>query len=139
MKRIDTSKQLKAPKYKTLVLKLDRVFAKWIKERDSTSREISFTCISCGRIKPTSQFNCGHYHSRRYMSLRWDEKNNNGQCIYCNLHLKGNIQGYAMGLIAKYGKGIIQELEIKKMQIRKYSTFELQILIKYYEDLIKTN
>ena len=134
MKRIGTSK---APKYKTLVAKLDIVFAKWIKKRDSGYINEGFRCMACNQIKLLDQFNASHYHSRRYMSIRWDEKNVHGCCIRCNKWLAGNIPEYTKGLIEKYGEGIIQELEIKKMQIRKYSTFELQILIKHYEDKLK--
>lgn len=126
---------MKERSYKTLKNTLDRVFAQFIKFRDSIDNH--FKCISCEQTKPLDQFNCGHYYSRRYLSLRWNEKNNNGQCVYCNLHLKGNIQGYRTGLISKYGTKVIQELEIIKYQSRKYARFDLEILIKHYKAQIK--
>ncbi len=117
--------------YKTLKNELDRIFAKVIKKRDSD--EDSFICISCGNPKPIDQFNAGHYFSRGELSIRWDEKNVNGQCISCNKWKSGNIQGYEKGLIKKYGEGVIQELEIKKMQSKKYARFEMEILIQHYK------
>lgn len=117
--------------YKTLKNTLDRVFAQFIKARDRVDNH--FICISCATPKSIDQFNAGHYFSRGELSIRWSEKNVNGQCIYCNKWKKGNIQGYEKGLIKKYGQGIIQELEIKKAQSKKYARFELQVLIEYYK------
>ena len=115
--------------------KLDRLFSKFIKLRDSGTD--FFKCISCGQVKPNNQFNAGHYWSRRYMSTRYDEKNVNGQCVYCNLHLKGHIQGYTQGLIKKYGENVLQELEIKKNNVCKMGEFEFTLLIDEYKEKIK--
>jgi len=115
--------------------KLDRLFSKFIKLRDGGQE--FFKCISCQKTKPLSQFNAGHYWSRRYMSVRYDEKNVNGQCIYCNMHLSGNIQGYREGLIKKYGEEILQHLDIKKNNISKMGRFEFEVLINEYNDKIK--
>ncbi len=126
---------MKEKSYKTLKNTLDRVFAKFIKVRDSQSEY--FICISCNNTKPINQFNAGHYFSRGALSIRWDEKNVNGQCVHCNKWKSGNIQGYTKGLIKKYGKDIIQELEIKKMQTSKLSRFELSVLINFYKNELK--
>jgi len=123
---------LTTPKLKK---KLDRLFSKFIKLRDGGQE--FFKCISCQKTKPLSQFNAGHYWSRRYMSTRYDEKNVNGQCIYCNMHLSGNIQGYQIGLIKKYGEEILQHLEIKKNNISNMGRFEFEVLINEYNDKIK--
>jgi hypothetical protein len=71
------------------------------------------------------------------MSTRYDEKNVNGQCVYCNMHLSGNIQGYREGLIKKYGEEVLQHLEIKKNNISNLGKFELSVLIDEYKDKIK--
>jgi hypothetical protein len=115
--------------------KLDRIFSKFIKLRDCG--EFYFKCISCGKTKHKDQFNAGHYWSRVYMSTRYDEKNVNGQCIYCNFHLKGHIAGYTQGLIKKYGSNVLNELEIKKNNMSKMGEFEYKILIEEYKQKIK--
>ena len=71
------------------------------------------------------------------MSTRYDEKNVNGQCIYCNMFLAGNIQGYQIGLNKKYGEEVLQHLEIKKNNISNLGKFELTVLIDEYKDKIK--
>lgn len=113
---------------------MDTTFAKFIKKRDSDG--VQFKCISCGQNKLIDQFNAGHYFSRGELSIRWNEKNVNGQCISCNKWKNGNIQDYQKGLIVKYGEGIIQELEIKKALSVKYARFEIEILIKHYKSQI---
>lgn len=64
------------------IKKLDRVFSEYIRLRDTMPNGM-FRCISCGKIKPYSQADCGHYHSRTHMSIRFDEENCNAECKYC--------------------------------------------------------
>mgnify|MGYP003563457137 CR=1 FL=1 len=42
------------------------------------------------------------------------------------------------GLVAKYGDGIIEKLEVLKNQTTKYSEFEYKVLIDYYKEQVKT-
>ena len=128
------------PKKKTtgkpdLISKLDRVFSEFIRLRDSKNGY--FKCISCGRILPYEQADCGHYINRQHMSLRFNEKNCNAQCRKCNRFDEGNIQGYRRGLIKKYGEKIVTLLEYQKNETKQYSSFELEVLIKYYQSKIK--
>ena len=128
------------PKKKTtgksdLISKLDRFFSEFIRLRDSQNGY--FKCISCGRILPYEQADCGHYINRQHMSLRFNEKNCNAQCRKCNRFDEGNIQGYRRGLIKKYGEQIVALLEYQKNETKQYSSFELETLIKYYQSKIK--
>jgi len=114
---------------------LDIVFAKFIKARDSDGEY--FTCICCRETKPISQFNACHYHSRRYLSLRYDETNVNGGCIYCNKWLSGNIQEYTKALEKKHGKEIIELLLIRKNNICKMDRFKYEMLITQFTEKLK--
>ena len=67
-----------------LVRKLDRVFSLYIRKRDSAPWGGKFfRCISCGRVMPYAQGDCGHFFSRRHMSTRFDEDNCHMECRYC--------------------------------------------------------
>ena len=66
----------------TLVKKLDKYFALYIRLRDAMPSGY-FRCISCGRIKPFEESDCGHFHSRIHMATRFDEENCNAECRYC--------------------------------------------------------
>lgn len=109
---------------------LDRNFSTFIRLRDSKNGYI--TCISCGKILPWKKSDCGHFVNRRNMNLRYSEKNCNAQCRECNRFYEGNASGYALGLIKKYGVGIIEELNLKKNIYRKFTQVEIDALNKYY-------
>lgn len=116
----------------TLVASLDRVFSMYIRLRD-TSPQGYFRCISCGRLLPFEQADCGHYVNRQHMSLRFSEQNCNAQCRRCNRFDEGAIMDYRQGLIKKIGTQQVEMLEVQKHETRKYSNWELEILIGHYK------
>jgi hypothetical protein len=119
-----------------LKLELQEVFNKFIRLRDQKNGV--FKCISCGQFKVVNQMNAGHYHSQGHNeAVRYDETNVNGQCVRCNLMLHSNALGYQAGLIKKYGKQIIDILEIKRHNKSKMGKFELNLLIKEYSQKVK--
>ena len=120
-----------------LKAKLDRVFSQYIRLRDMIGNTKTFQCVSCGKIKPISQADCGHYINRQHMATRFSEMNCNAQCRSCNRFDEGNIQGYRRGLVQKYGEQRVLLLEAQKYEMKKYTEFEYEILIKYYRAEIK--
>lgn len=117
--------------------KLDRVFSQYIRLRDMIGNTRTFQCISCGKIKPITQADCGHYVNRQHMALRFSEKNCHAQCRSCNRFDEGNMMGYRAGLVRKYGEATVLLLEAQKHEVRKYSDFEYEALIKHYQGEIK--
>lgn len=115
--------------------RLDTVFAMYIRLRDAT-KDGSFRCISCGRLLPFKQSDCGHYINRQHMATRFNEKNCNAQCRNCNRFDEGNIQGYRRGLIAKYGEPTVALLEAMKYETNKISEFEYATMIVYYKVMV---
>jgi len=118
-----------------LVKRLDDIFSKYIRLRDSKNGY--FRCISCGRLLPSDEADCGHYINRKHMSLRFSEKNCNAQCRSCNRFDEGNIQGYRRGLIAKYGEPVVKMIEAQKNEINRISDFELKAMIEFYKKKVK--
>jgi hypothetical protein len=116
-----------------LTKKLERVFNAYIRERD---KELG--CISCGSF---NEIQAGHFYSAGHFSwLRFNEDNVHSQCKRCNYFLRGNLLPYRERLIKKIGTVSFQKLEIKSQirKVNKYSRFELEALIIYYRDKIKT-
>ncbi len=106
--------------------RLIATFHKYIRLRDC-----QLPCISCGQF---NKLQAGHfYNAGNYASLRFDDKNVNGQCVACNHYSEGNKQGYAEGLKKKYGDNVLRELEIKKNNYCKLSVFEINILEQDYK------
>ena len=132
-KKKTTDLKKKSPNLKN---KLDTVFSRFIRLRDAR-KDGTFQCISCGRILPLDQADCGHYITRQHMSTRFSEKNCNAQCRSCNRFDEGNMQGYRRGLILKYGEPAVLLLESMKNQTNKISDFEYSTMIKYYQGEVK--
>jgi hypothetical protein len=108
-----------------LIDRAQTVFNKWIRERDK-----DFGCISCG----STVTEAGHYFSRGHHSnLRFSEMNTNGQCTRCNCFLHGNLINYREGIIKKYGEHNLKLLEISSRTIKKWTIFELELIIKTYK------
>ena len=120
----------------TLVKKLDKVFSQYIRLRDAFPNG-TFRCISCGRIKPFDQADCGHFHSRRHLSVRFDEDNCHAEDRFCNRFSADHLIGYRENLIKKIGTQRFHLLEVKAHGTKKWSCFELEELIKYYSVLVK--
>lgn len=126
----------KNQKKETLKKKLDAVFSEYIRLRDTRENGM-FTCISCNRILPYEQADCGHYINRKHMATRFSEKNCNAQCRSCNRYDEGNMQGYRRGLIAKYGESVVLMLESMKNKINKISEYDYIVMIEYYRKEVK--
>lgn len=126
------------PSRSTLMQKADDAFSFYIRTRDSQAYECkAFRCISCQRVLPIEQGDCGHYVNRSHMSLRFSELNCNAQCRYCNRFQEGNIQNYRKGLIEKIGLQKVELLEAQKHLTNKISNFELELLAKHYKQETK--
>lgn len=116
---------------------LDILFAKYIRQRDS--KDGFFTCISCGKYQPVSQMQSGHYYARVFTATRWDERNSNGQDIRCNMFLHGNLLNYRIGMIAKYGQKVVDDLEAIHNKPIKLDRFDLERMIDEYKTKLKCN
>lgn len=115
---------------------LDRKFSEYIRIRDSDGNGF-IICISCGKLIPWKESDCGHYVNRKHNALRYDEYNCNAQCRACNRFDEGNIQGYRKGLIKKYGIKLVDMLEIKKHNTCKLGQFEINALGEIYRKKLK--
>lgn len=135
-KKKDTSKTKAKPSTSVLKDRLDKVFSKYIRLRDAMPGGY-FRCISCGKIKPLEQADCGHFHSRIHMSTRYDEDNCHAECRSCNRFSADHLIGYRANLMKKIGEQRFMLLEAKAHGSRKWEGFELEQLIKYYRALVQ--
>lgn len=119
-------KKLKKSTVSQLKKKLDKVFSIWIRKRDRG------VCFTCGIQRPVKQMQAGHYISRSHNSTRFDPKNVHCQCVSCNIFRRGAMDSYALALQRKYGLAILQELDKKKWEIKRWTIKELENLIEFY-------
>ena len=118
--------------------KLDKVFSEYIRKRDSDYKG-NCKCISCNKEYPAfgGSTHAGHLFSRRYLSIRYDERNVNSQCSYCNTFLNGNQIKAARGVENKWGKGTVDELESRMHIVVKLTRADYEEAIKRYKQKIK--
>lgn len=122
---------MKKKNVSSLKKELDRVFSIFIRQRDKG------ICFTCGRFFGWQKVQCGHFVARQHNSTRYDERNCNAQCYACNMLYGGRADDYALNLEAKYGKGIVAELNKQKRQIKQWTVEELTYLIEYYKEKIE--
>lgn len=128
-------------KYKNrggLIAKLDKIYSWYLKESRQINGQAS--CITCDRVFNAYSMDCGHYVSRRFMVLRYDERNTHLQCINCNRFQQGNIDVYTIKMIHMYGPEILDEFAKMRNSSVKVTTFELeQKLAHYMSELTRLN
>ncbi len=116
----------------SLTKKAQTYFNAYIRARDKHK-----TCVSCD--KPLgSKFDAGHYYSAGgFGSVRFNELNVHGQCVYCNQHLHANLLNYQIGIEQRIGGEALIELHSQAHQVRKYTREELRDIIEIYKRKIK--
>jgi hypothetical protein len=128
-----TKNKKKAPKAPTvakLIKKLDSVFSTYIRRKYKKGWYAQ--CFTCGVTKNWKELQNGHYISRSVKSLRFDERNCHPQCVGCNIFKHGAMDEYALALQRKYGDDILKELNQLKNQSKRFTSAELNEMIKRY-------
>lgn len=118
-KRQDRVKREGMKTIPVLLRAAQKAFNAWVRERDA-----HLPCISCGAPPPDlAAFHggrdAGHYRSVGAAGhLRFHEGNVHGQCVHCNQFLAGNVVGYRLGLIARYGIAHVEALEADNTAVK---------------------
>lgn len=120
---------------KRLENKLDILFAKYIRQRDSKNGV--FLCCSCGKTKPVEQMDAGHFISRRKKKTRWHEDNVFGQCHFCNRFDQGGAAGYGIFMVKKFGLEYVESLHQLAQTTAKYTDADIEQMIADYKDKLK--
>lgn len=116
------------------VAKADRQFSRFIRLRDAIPGG-AFKCISCGQYKRIEQADCGHFHSRKHMATRFDERNAHAECRACNRFSADHLIKYQENLIRLIGQEEFDKLNIRAKGIKQWPETDLKELAKYYKAL----
>lgn len=128
-----SSSGIKKPSVAALVRKLDRIFSEYIRLRDSRAYGYKyFRCISCNKILPFEMADAGHFIGRTHMSTRFDEQNVWCECRGCNRFSADHMIYYQRNLEQKIGKTKVDLLIARGKQTKKWTTWELDILIRHF-------
>lgn len=127
LKKIKTKKE----KAQDLKVKLDEVFSLFIRLKYADSNGM-VKCYTSGEIMPWRKSQNGHFISRRYLAIRWDEDNCRPQSYQENMLNQGNAPEFARKLEIEIGKTRLTVLHLKKNNIVKIGVFEYNLLIDKY-------
>lgn len=131
--KVKKIKKVKKKTDKQLKKELDIVFSQFIR-LSYADKNGYVKCSTCPAVINWKEIQNGHYESRQYLSLRFEEKNCHPQCVGCNIFRRGNYTVYALFMIEKYGQEHLNWLEIEKHKITKY--FPYQEKIDYYKQKV---
>ena len=109
--------------------KADRYFSLYIRTRDSVNGIAK--CCTCGRY--VSEFDCGHFLSRRFEATRYDERNAHAQCLKCNRFENGNQFAHAQFIDEKYGKGTSESLLMKSRMVCKRTQQDYEFIAQEFK------
>ena len=121
------AKEKKAISVKTLTFKADLIFGKYIRERDEK-------CVTCWS-KDNAQ--CGHFVSRSYKAVRFDDKNCNRQCYSCNVCNHWRQWEHGKYIDSKYWEWTAEGLFQKARNPFKLTSEFLLNVISTYEEKLK--
>ena len=130
------SRAKRADSYTFLKEKLDIIFSRFIRLRDTNQEGIG-NCIDCGERGEWHEFDTGHFISRDRLATRWDEMNCAAQKSSCNRFHSGRQFEFSKGLDNRYGAGTADSILAKSYQEIKYSTVEMKDLIVYYQEKVE--
>lgn len=136
---------MKSKPLPSLVKKADRVFSEYIRNRDA-DREVedkdgnsvsAGQCMTCPKVVAVKQAHCGHFIPRGCKLTRYDERNANLQCSYCNTYRCGEQFKHGVAIDLKFGQGTAEHLvELEKQYKRdghKWSREELENIIERFK------
>lgn len=116
--------------------KMDRVFSKYIRLRDTDDNGFG-PCITCGKVVHYKEADCGHFRSRVHMASRWHPLNSSLQCKACNMKPGGEQWLHGLALDAKHGPGTAEAMEDLSRTTLRLSEKEIVHMRKEYEQKVK--
>lgn len=142
-------RRAKAPKKKgvtALKKHLDIAFGRFVKMRDGhmVDRQWIVPCITCHKEfvyrdidgRRYTNIQAGHFMGRALNATRYEEKNVNGQCTYCNKWLAGDQYNHGLEIDKKYGAGTSTALYEQSRSEFKLKAEWLQEKLDYYREAI---
>jgi hypothetical protein len=126
------AKRTKLAPIPSLIKKLDRIFSRWVRLRDSCVNGLC-QCVTCGKVAPIAEMHAGHFVKRQHMAIRFDPRNCHAQCVKCNLYMGGCQDEYAAFIVNTYGQAALDDLLRLKRTAHKWTREDLQDLCVKYQ------
>lgn len=106
LKKSSKPKKISLPKLKK---KAWKIFSNWVRITNANADGF-LECVTCSTVKHWKQMQAGHFVSGRSGWILFCEDNVHGQCLRCNVFLRGNWPAYHKFMEEKFGIGKIRAL-----------------------------
>jgi len=128
---------------KSLMVKADEVFSRWVRNRDSVMGKVK--CVCCGKVYGLKdKDNQGntiiqnlHFVSRAIYSQRYSEFTCRAGCTWCNNDMDKNPTGlayqqYRSFLVSETDEFTISQIENERYKVNRISHSDLETVIRKY-------
>lgn len=130
------AKKQTKPTLPKLIKKLDAVFSRFIRLRDSNKKWM-VKCPLCTWIGSWKDAQNMHFIKRFHKLFRFDEINCHAWCKRCNVVLDGNYMEYTLWMIDTYGLEKVKEMQQRQNETKHWKTYEIEEMINYYSEQVK--
>jgi len=114
----------------------DKWFSLFIRLRMAASDGVVI-CVTCGKELHYKNAHCGHFRTRDKKILRYNEKNCNVQCPYCNTFKHGEQYLHGQYIDSIYGEGTADYLTATEQTVCKRTAIDFDYLIEEYKEKTK--
>lgn len=114
------------------IKRIDPPFHRFIRLRDTDANGFG-TCCSCNKKVHFHDADAGHFQPRQHKATRWDERNVNLQCKYCNQWEGGAQYAYSKFL----GEDLSDELFRLSKTTVKLMDHEYEDIYYKYKELVE--
>lgn len=116
--------------------KLDAIYSKWIRYTAASSQGYC-KCVTCGKVGPIKEMQCGHFISRGEQAVRWEPRNTGVQCVACNIFGQGKQYEFSLYLDKTHGKGTADLMLVLSKKVSKIGPFELEAMALHYAEEVE--
>lgn len=121
---------------RTRIKALDKIISEYVRRKDADSNGM-VRCITCGNQIHWKQAQAGHFWKRQHMATRFDAAHNiHVQDVRCNMYRGGAEAEHAAYIIREYGLEVFEDLERRRLQVKKWTRDEIESLILFYKQKV---
>lgn len=137
-KKMDRRQATRSPR-KALLKKCDAAFSLLMRAKHADQNGF-VKCCTCGKVMPwkgTGEAHWGHWQSRGFNSVRWNEKNGGIQCRICNTYLEGEKNKMEQYLIQAHGETEVRVIQARSRLSVKIDNYTLEALAREFHTEFK--
>jgi hypothetical protein len=116
--------------------KADKYFSEYIRKRDADANGYC-KCCTCSKKAYWKEVDAGHFISRRHEGTRYNEKNANAQCAFCNRFDQGRQFQHGEFIKKKYGEGTTDILWRDALWTTRRTQYDYEMIALEFKDKAK--